>query len=210
MQKNLSTEYNPPDAAEMLSSRIACVVDQRLRQVVRGAPANSRRILTSFDDQKIPMPNIASVLKQEIARVARRETRNQIELLRKNSAQQRRGIAALKRSIASLERQVGLLAGSVGKPAPAATDDAQEHRVRFSPKGIRSLRRKLGLSAGEFARLVDVSAQSVYNWEREVTRPRASQVKALAELRGMGKKAVASRLEALDGKGAGRSSSTQA
>jgi DNA-binding transcriptional regulator YiaG len=157
------------------------------------------------------MPNIASVLKQEIARVARRETRTQIELLRRSSAQQRRGIAALKRSVASLERQIGLLAGTIRKTAAAAPiEDAAEQRIRFSPKGIRSMRRRLGLSAGDFARLVDVSAQSIYNWERKITRPRAAQVKALAELRGLGKKEVASRLEELDGKGAGRARAAQA
>lgn len=151
-----------------------------------------------FDDKKIPMPNIAAVLKQEIARVARRETRSQIDMLRKTSAQQRRGIAALKRSIASLQRQVGSLAGTIGRSAAAAPDDGSEQRVRFSSKGIRSLRHRLGLSAGEFARLVDVSAQSIYNWEHQVTRPRAAQVKALAELRGLGKREVASRLQSLD------------
>ncbi|MGH8666963.1 MAG: helix-turn-helix domain-containing protein, partial [Burkholderiales bacterium] len=155
--------------------------------------------LPRFDDKKIPMPNIAAVLKQEIARVARRETRSQIDMLRKTSAQQRRGIAALKRSIASLQRQVGSLAGTIGKSAAAAPDDGAEQRVRFSSKGIRSLRHRLGLSAGEFARLVDVSAQSIYNWEHQVTRPRAAQVKALAELRGLGKREVAARLQSLDG-----------
>lgn len=156
------------------------------------------------------MPNIASVLKQEIARVARREIRSQIEMLRKSSAQQRRGIAALKRSVASLERQIGVLAGTIRKTAAVSVEDANEQRIRFSPKGIRSMRRRLGLSAGDFARLVDVSAQSIYNWERKVTRPRAAQVKALAELRGMGKKEVASRLEAMDGKGAGKTRVAQA
>jgi hypothetical protein len=48
---------------------------------------------------------------------------------------------------------------------------------------------------------MDVSPQSVYNWERRVTRPRAAQLKTLAELRGMGKKETAARLEALDGNG---------
>jgi DNA-binding transcriptional regulator YiaG len=170
----------------------------------------SRCIFTRFDDKKIPMPNIASVLKQEIARVARREIRGQIETLRKASAQQRRGIAALKRSVASLERQVGMLSGTIRKSETAPAEVGSEQRIRFSSKGIRSMRRRLGLSAGEFARLVDVSAQSIYNWEREVTRPRATQVKALAELRGMGKKEIASRLEALDGKGAGRARAAQA
>lgn len=153
------------------------------------------------------MPNIAAVLKQEITRVARREIRSQIETLRKTAAQQRRNIAELKRNVAALERQAAMLAGSIEKAAPVAEEGDSQQRVRFSPKGIRSLRQRLGLSAGEFARLIDVSAQSIYNWEREVTRPRASQLSALAELRGMGKREAASRLEALNGNG--RKSSTQ-
>lgn len=147
------------------------------------------------------MPNIAAVLKQEIARIARRETRGQIQSLRKAAAQQRRGIAGLKRSIASLERQIAQLAGTIRKSGAADEEEAPGQRLRFSPKGIRSLRRRLGLSAGDLARLMDVSAQSVYNWERRVTRPRAAQLKTLAELRGMGKKETAARLEELDGKG---------
>src|SRR5690606_8606420 len=104
---------------------------------------------------------------------ARREARNQIETLRKSYAQQRRSIAELKRNVAALERRVATLGGSIEKAAPiAAADGESSQRVRFSSKGIRSLRRRLGLSAGDLARLVDVSAQSVYNWEREVTRPR--------------------------------------
>ena len=147
------------------------------------------------------MPNIAAVLKQEIARVARRETRSQIELLRRTSAQQRRGIAGLKRSIAQLHRQLAQLSGTMRRSTASADEEDSSQRLRFSPKGIRSLRRRLGLSAGDFARLVDVSAQSVYNWERRVTRPRAAQLKVLAELRGMGKRETTSRLEALNGKG---------
>src|SRR5690606_8725712 len=66
------------------------------------------------------MPNIAAVLKQEIARVARREARNQIETLRKSYAQQRRSIAELKRNVAALERRVATLGGSIEKAAPIA------------------------------------------------------------------------------------------
>jgi len=150
------------------------------------------------------MPNIASVLKQEIARVARRETRSQIERLRKLSAQQRRGIAGLKRDIAALERSVALLARSAGRSAVDAANGSASKRARFSPKGIRSLRQRLGLSAENFARLIEVSSQSVYNWERKITRPRDAQLKALNDLRGLGKRDVKTRLDALARKGAGK------
>lgn len=155
------------------------------------------------------MPNIAAILKQEIARVARRETRSQIEPLRKTAAQQRRSIAALKRDVAALERRVAQLAGTTRQATAADGEEAPAQQLRFSPKGIRSLRRRLGLSAADLARLMDVSAQSVYNWERRVTRPRAAQLETLAQLRGMGKKETAARLEALDGKGDGNGRAAQ-
>ena len=155
------------------------------------------------------MPNIAAVFKQEIARVARRETRSQIDRLRKITAQQRRGIAELKRHIAALERQVSMLAGSVGKPAQADADGSAP-KVRFSPKGIRAFRNRLGLSADEFARLMEVSSQSIYNWERKLARPREAQLKALLELRGTPKKDILTRIESLNRKAAGKGRSAAA
>ena len=52
------------------------------------------------------MPNIASVLKEEIARVARKEVRSETENLKKASAQYRSEIATLKRRVTALEQQV--------------------------------------------------------------------------------------------------------
>ena len=42
-----------------------------------------------------------------------------------------------------------------------------------------------------------VSAQSVYHWEQGKSRPRANQVRAIAALRGLGKRQVAARLTEL-------------
>lgn len=56
------------------------------------------------------------------------------------------------------------------------------------------MRAKLGLSAADLATLLDVSQQSVYNWEHEKSMPRQSQVEAIANLRGLGKRDVRSRL----------------
>ena len=66
-------------------------------------------------------------------------------------------------------------------------------------KGFRSLRTRLGLSAAELATLLDVSPQSVYNWEHQKSVPRASQVASIAALRTMGKKEARLRLEAAAG-----------
>lgn len=145
------------------------------------------------------MSNFAGLLKEEITRLARKELRSQVEGLKKASAQYRRDIAALKRQVAALERQVSLLQGTVLRARPARAEPEGSTRVRFSAKGLRSQRERLGLSAADFGRLVGVTGQSIYNWEQEATRPRQEQVEAIAALRGIGKKEVRARLEQLAG-----------
>jgi DNA-binding transcriptional regulator YiaG len=146
------------------------------------------------------MPNIAVVLKGEIARIARKEVRAEVQELRKASAQQRAHIAALRRRIDDLERQLK----RVGKaPARAAAGAAEESEGgtprRFSAARLAAQRKKLGLSAADFAALLGVSGQSVYKWEHGEARPRARQLEAIAELRGIGKREAAARLEKLQG-----------
>lgn len=144
------------------------------------------------------MPNLGSVLKQEIARIARRELKGQIVATKKASAQHRRHIAALRRQIEMLERRI---AGLVSRPQSASTAVAQtepEVRVRFAPKGLRSLRERLGLSAERFGKLIGVTGQSIYNWEHRVTMPRARQVQVIASMRTLGKREALARLEAMD------------
>lgn len=141
------------------------------------------------------MPNIASVLKQEISRIARKETRTEIESVKKATVQHRRYIAALKQQVKLLERQVASLKAKEAA-APAAADSEQDGRqVRFVAKGLRSLRERLDLSVSDMARLVGVSGQTVYNWEAKVTKPRNEQLKVIAELRSIGKREAHDRLQ---------------
>ena len=49
-----------------------------------------------------------------------------------------------------------------------------------------------GLSAADLGSILGVSGQSVYKWEEGTTRPRASQLSAIASLRKMGKRGIAS------------------
>lgn len=143
------------------------------------------------------MPNIAALLKDEISRLSRKEIRRQMLPVRKASAAHRRHIAALKREIARLEKSVATL-GRRGAAAPAAQpsgDDAGPAAQRFQARGLVSLRARLGLSAAELAKLIGVSAQSVYNWEHKKATPRRSQIAQIAQLRGLGKKEARARLE---------------
>jgi DNA-binding transcriptional regulator YiaG len=143
------------------------------------------------------MPNIAIVLKGEISRIARKEVRAETQEFRKASAQYRSHIAALRRRIDDLERQLKRVNKSGGRAAAAQPDgeDDQSTSRRFSSARLAAQRKKLGLSAADFATLLGVSGQSVYKWEHGESRPRARQLEAIAALRGIGKREAAARLE---------------
>lgn len=143
------------------------------------------------------MPNIASVLKEEITRLARKELRSETVTLKKVSAQYRSEIAALKRRVAVLEQQLSRLGKRTTRETAVPATSDMVGRVRFTAKGLRAQRQRLGLSAADFGTLLGVSAQTIYNWEAESTYPRESQVAAIAALRGVGKREAGDRLRKL-------------
>jgi DNA-binding transcriptional regulator YiaG len=146
------------------------------------------------------MANFASLLKEEISRIARKESRNLVEPLRKQLAAQRSTISALKRERVELARELASLSRRVERAGSVESSrEPETQQNRFSAGGLRSLRSRLGLSAEELGRLAGVSGQSVYNWEGEKARPRQAQVQRIAALRGIGKREARSMLEALDG-----------
>jgi DNA-binding transcriptional regulator YiaG len=141
------------------------------------------------------LPNIASVLKEEIARLVRRQLRGETENLKKASNRYRSEIAALKRRIETLEKQISRLERMGPKTAPSTADKEPETKLRFKPQGVRAQRTRLELSAREMGALVGVSAQTIYNWEAGTSRPKADQLAVFAAVRKMGKREVKARLD---------------
>ena len=138
------------------------------------------------------MANIASFLKSEISRLARKEIRTETETLKKASAQYRSDISALKRRLAEQDRLIAQL--RKGQPANNAQDAEDSPSLRFRADGFASLRKKLDLSAADMGKLLGVSLQTVYHWEKGQSKPRSSQLKAIAEVRTLGKRGAAARL----------------
>jgi DNA-binding transcriptional regulator YiaG len=140
------------------------------------------------------MPNFSSILKSEITRLARKEVKAAIEPLRKANGAYRKEIAELKRQVTSLQRETKSLA----RPERAARQHPGDLRTsRFSAKGLKTLRARLGLSASDFGRLVSASGQSIYNWEAGKASPRATQQAAITAVRGIGKREAVKRLESM-------------
>lgn len=145
------------------------------------------------------MPNIAQVLKEEISRISRKQVRSDLEALRRGAAQQRSAIAALKRTVTALQRELAQVRrraarASAAEPEAGKAGDGEGVRRRFSPERLAAHRAKLELSAKDYARLVGVSALSIYHWESGKTRPRPAQLEALAQVRSLGKREAAAKL----------------
>jgi len=139
------------------------------------------------------------MMREEITRLSRRASRQDLETMKKASAQQRRHIVALKREVSQLSQQFSALSRRLPQAPVAVAESSNGKPTRFVAKGLRSHRERLGLSTEQLAKLVGVSAQSIYNWEHGTTRPREQQIGVLARLRTLGKRQVQAHIEQLAG-----------
>lgn len=147
------------------------------------------------------MPNVAKVLKEEIARIGRREAKAFFKPLRKRTTKAEKSAAEMKRRLNALEKAHALLQKRLARLESgqfAAPPREKGERSWITGKGIRSLRRKLSLSQAMFARLAGVSSQAVYNWEKKsgLLRLRAKTKASIFSLRGIGAREAKKRLKA--------------
>lgn len=141
------------------------------------------------------MLNIAVVFKSEISRIARKEVRAEIASTKKASSSHRAELSALKKRVQALEQNLRRLDKVRVKAAPVAQPETSDAPSRFSSKGLKSMRRRLGLSASDCGVLIGASGQSIYNWEDGKARPQPKYLAALTFLKTKSKKDVAARLE---------------
>ncbi len=141
------------------------------------------------------MPNIMTALKSEISRLARKEAKLVVAPVKKASANYRGLIAGLRKQIDALQTEVAALKRAAPKDEKALAD-AREPAGRFwiTGKGVRALRKRLGLTQAQFGKLVGVSVPTVVNWEGtdgKVEIRRKATVARLQAIRGMGKRQAA-------------------
>lgn len=137
------------------------------------------------------MTTYAAVFKDSVRRLARKEIKAENKILKRAVARFRHDIADLKRTIAGLQKQIQR--GPVIKQAKIS--DADLDGVRFSAKSIRSQRKRLGLSAADFGKLVGASALTVYHWEQGKAKPRREKMVGIVAVRKLGRREAQARLE---------------
>lgn len=154
------------------------------------------------------MTSIAVALKAEIARVARKEIRAEIEGLRKASGQHRGSIAQLKREVAELQKALKTARKGLRAPVSAPRISREPNQTqssivddgkarRFSATRLAAHRAKLELSAADYGRLVGMSGATIYLWEQGRARPKPGQVQALGLLKKLSRTKARSRLGSL-------------
>ena len=135
------------------------------------------------------MSNVMKELKSEISRLARKEAKSVVSPVKKASATYRGLIAGLRKQVASLQKEVAGLKKAVPSPDKAILATEPKGRFWMTGQGVRTLRKRLGLTQSVFGKLTGVSVPTVVNWEK---------AKGKAEIR---KKATMARLQSLKGKG---------
>ncbi len=156
------------------------------------------KVGNAIEIKEHPMADLANALKKEIRRLARKEIKAETGATKQAVAQYRREIASLKRQLQKQEKKITFLENQERKrlEEPQANEEAVEN-VRFSARSAAAQRKRLGVSAADYAKLVGVSALTIYNWENGKSRPRQEQLTALVAIRGIGKREAQKRLELL-------------
>jgi DNA-binding transcriptional regulator YiaG len=145
------------------------------------------------------MSTLINSLKLEIARVARKEFKEELQALRKVTTSHRSEIAALKRqvkSLASALKTATKTSKARSKTPPATDEPAAVPGIRYSAERLVALRNKFGITQTQMASLLGVSYLSVHKWEAGGAQPRAAQLQKIALASKMGKREVLRKLQA--------------
>lgn len=139
------------------------------------------------------MTTFADSLKREIARVARKELRDEIAAIRKTATFQKSEVAALKRQVQALQSEVRKISKAqvrikVEDPRSDSSRGRPGRKVLFSAERLKTQRARLGFTQGQMAKLLGVSSLSVWKWESGAAEPRASRVPLLLQQMSLGKR----------------------
>lgn len=148
------------------------------------------------------MPNIASVFRDEIQRLARKQVRAALAPVKRDQVRLRKAVAHLRRQVAALEganRELLKRVSPVVAVEETAKATAKAATLRPTSRSLERLRGRLGLTQVQFGRLLGVSGPAVTQWAGKDgrVRMRKATLAALASIQGIGKREARRRLDAL-------------
>ena len=142
------------------------------------------------------MGKLEGMIKSEIVRLAKRETRKITLPLSRDFRTLKGVFSQLRKSVLTLEKLAARQEKEFQKgkiPFEAPLDEVK--KSRFSPRLIRNLRERLGITQKEMATLAGVTVGAIYQWEQGIFEPRGKKKGILVALRKLGRRAVKKLLE---------------
>jgi DNA-binding transcriptional regulator YiaG len=145
------------------------------------------------------MPNVGLILKEEIARLAKKEAKRLLGPFAGQFIEMKKTVSELKHKVAALESKVERLERKTDGTPKGIKLPPQEklEKSRLGSSNISKLRTKLDLSRGEMALLLGVSQNSIFLWEKGTAKPREAAKAKIIALRGIGRRKVGKMLAEL-------------
>jgi DNA-binding transcriptional regulator YiaG len=145
-------------------------------------------IVTLFLTKRWEMPDIKTVLREMVIRLAKQEANAKVRPLEKKIIELRESCRSQKKLIVELQKKVSEISRNVKAEEKALTvlPEAME-KIRLFPALIVALRRRLDLSGRQFAKLVGANRHTVSSWESGKSKPQGAHRSKLIALRGIGK-----------------------
>lgn len=146
------------------------------------------------------MTTFADTLKKEVSRLARKELKDDVGVLKKSLTQQRLEVSQLKKDLKALQQEVRRLAKLVAKtvpPEPEKASAAPRGRAgAFDAQALLACRQRLGLTQKDMAILLKTSSLSLWKWESGKSQPRAGNLEQIRLVLKMGKREAQAQLAA--------------
>ena len=135
------------------------------------------------------MGKIEAIIKSEMVRLTKREMRKITRPLGRDVRLLKGVVSKLRKTVLVLERSTARQALEMGKGKMKLEAAPEEVKAsRFSPRLIRTLRERLGLTQREMATLAGVTVGAIYQWEKGIFEPRGQKKGVLVALRKLGRR----------------------
>ena len=129
------------------------------------------------------MGKIETMIKAEIQRLARREIRATFRPLKREVRAMRLKVSTLVKGYTTLNRVAKEQIQRATEQFKLEATPEELTKSRLSPRLVRTIRKRLGISQKELAHLAGVTVGAVQSWESGRFRPKDEKKKALVSLR---------------------------
>jgi len=142
------------------------------------------------------MGKVEGIIKSEILRLAKREIRKISVPLGRDVRSLKSVVSQIRKTVMALERFATQQQKELSKRKVPLEVTSEEIKIsRFSPRLIRSLRKRLGVTQRELAILCGVTVGAIHQWESGMFKPRGEKKGMIVALRKLGRREVRNLLE---------------